>query len=92
MFFKVTVPMSTPIFAVIALGAFTAAYGAFMFALLVCQNPKMWTLMVWLYDLQNSAPQYVMMAALTVAALPTLIVFAFAQKVIMRGIIIPMEK
>jgi multiple sugar transport system permease protein len=92
MFFKVTIPMSKPIFAVIALGAFTAAYGAFMFALLVCQNPKMWTLMVWLYDLQGSAPQYVMMAALTLAALPTLIVFAFAQKVIMRGIIIPMEK
>jgi multiple sugar transport system permease protein len=92
MFFKVTVPMSTPIFAVIALGAFTAAYGAFMFALLVCQNPKMWTLMVWLYDLQSSAPQYTMMAALTLAALPTLIVFAFAQKVIIRGIIIPMEK
>jgi ABC-type glycerol-3-phosphate transport system permease component len=92
MFFKVTIPMSKPIFAVIALGAFTAAYGAFMFALLVCQNPKMWTLMVWLYDLQGSAPQYVMMAGLTIAALPTLVVFAFAQKVIMRGIIIPMEK
>lgn len=92
MFFKVTIPMSKPIFAVIALGAFTAAYGAFMFALLVCQDPKMWTLMVWLYDLQGTAPQYVMMAALTLAALPTLIVFAFAQKVIMRGIIIPMEK
>lgn len=92
MFFKVTVPMSKPIFAVIALGAFTAAYGAFMFALLVCQDPDMWTLMVWLYDLQGTAPQYVMMAALTVAAIPTLTVFAFAQKVIIRGIVIPMEK
>jgi multiple sugar transport system permease protein len=92
MFFTVTVPMSKPIFAVIALGAFTAAYGAFMFALLVCQDPKMWTLMVWLYDLQNTSPQYVMMAGLTLAALPTLLVFAFAQKVIMRGIVIPMEK
>jgi len=92
MFFKVTVPMSKPIFAVIALGAFTAAYGAFMFALLVCQDPDMWTLMVWLYDMQGTAPQYVMMAALTVAAIPTLMVFAFAQKVIIRGIVIPMEK
>jgi ABC-type glycerol-3-phosphate transport system permease component len=89
MFFKVTVPLSTPIFAVIALQSFTAAYGAFMFALLVCQDPRMWTLMVWLYELQIDRPQYIMFAALTVAALPTLLVFVFAQNVIMRGIILP---
>jgi len=92
MFFGITVPLSKPIFAVIALQSFTAAYGAFMFALLVCQNPKMWTLMVWLYELQIGAPQFVTMAALTLAALPTLLVFIFAQNVIMRGIIIPSFK
>jgi multiple sugar transport system permease protein len=92
MFFNITLPLSKPIFAVIALHAFTAAYGAFMFALLVCQNPKMWTIMVWLYELQISNPQYIMMAALAVAALPTLLVFVFAQNVIMRGIILPSEK
>ncbi len=92
MFRKITIPMSKPIFAVIALQAFTAAYGAFMYAMLVCQDPKMWTMMVWLYQLQISAPQYVTMAALTVAAIPTLLVFVFAQNVIMRGIIIPSFK
>ena len=92
MFRRITVPLSLPIFSVIALNAFTASYGAFLFALVVCQDPKMWTLMVWLYDLQSAAPPYLIMAALTLAALPTLIVFLFAQKVIMRGIILPSFK
>lgn len=92
MFRKITIPMSKPIFAVIALQSFTGAYGAFIYAMLVCQDQKMWTMMVWLYQLQIWAPQYVTMAALTVAAIPTLLVFVFAQNVIMRGIIIPSFK
>ena len=92
MFRRITIPLSLPIFAVIALNAFTAAYGAFLFALVTCQNPRMWTLMVWLYNLQDSAPQYVIMAALSLAALPTLIIFMFAQKIILRGIILPSFK
>ena len=52
MFRKITIPMSKPIFAVIALQAFTGAYGAFMYAMLVCQDSRMWTMMVWLYQLQ----------------------------------------
>lgn len=92
MFWKITIPLSKPIFAVIALQSFTAAYGAFMFAFLVCQNPKMWTMMVWLYELQITAPKYITMAALTVAAIPTLLVFIFTQNVIMRGIILPSYK
>lgn len=92
MFARITIPMSKPIFAVIALQAFTGAYSAFMYAMLVCQDSKMWTMMVWLYQLQSSAPQYVTMAALTLAAIPTLFVFIFAQNLIMRGIIVPSLK
>ncbi|MEP6753930.1 MAG: ABC transporter permease subunit, partial [Chthonomonadales bacterium] len=92
MFTLIAVPLSKPIFAVIALQAFTGAYGAFMFALVVCQDPKMWTIMVWLYELQFQNPTYIMMAGMAVAAIPTLLVFVFAQKVIMRGIILPTEK
>ena len=93
MFLSITLPLSRPIFAVIALGAFSAAYGNFLFALLTCQDRSMWTLMVWLYELQSSgAPQFVMMAALTLASIPTLLVFIFAQRTIMRGIILPSFK
>lgn len=92
MFARITLPLSLPIFSVIALNAFTGAYGAFLFALVVCQDPKMWTIMVALYNLQSSAPQYVIFAALTLAALPTLLVFLAAQKVILRGIVLPSFK
>lgn len=92
MFWQIAIPLSKPIFAVLALGAFGSAYGSFMWAFIVCQNPKMWTLMVHLYQLQMWAPKYVLMAALTIASIPTLFVFIFCQKIIMRGIILPMYK
>jgi ABC-type glycerol-3-phosphate transport system permease component len=92
MFYHITIRLSKPVLAVIGLGTFTAAYGSFMWAFLVCQNPKMWTLMVWLYQMQIWAPQFVIFAALVLSALPTLLVFIFAQNIIMRGIILPVEK
>lgn len=92
LFFKITLPLSKPVMAVIALTAFMGAYSAFMYAFLVAQDQKMWTLMVWIYQLQMNAPMSVMMAALTLAALPTLLVFLAAQRVILRGIILPSEK
>lgn len=91
-FWTITMPMSAPILAVIALGAFTAAYGAFMFALLVCQRESMWTLMVYLYQLQQNYGAPVIFAALALAAVPTLLVFIFCQNIILRGIVVPVEK
>ena len=76
----------------IALGSFTGAYSAFMFALLICQDRDMWTLMVWLYQLQGGSGQGVLYASLIVAAVPTLLVFVFCQNIIMRGIVVPVEK
>lgn len=92
MFWSITLPLCKPILAVIALGAFGAAYGAFMHAFLVCQDPKMWTLMVFIYEFQQKHFMPMVMASLVVAAIPTLIVFLFAQNVILRGIIIPTYK
>jgi ABC-type glycerol-3-phosphate transport system permease component len=92
MYRMITIRLSMPVLAVIGLGAFTMAYGSFMWAFLVCQNPKMWTLMVWLYQMQQWAPQYMVYAGLVLTAIPTLLVFIFCQNIIMRGIIIPSEK
>ena len=71
MFWNITMSLSKPILAVIALSAFTAAYSNFMFALLLCQDEKMWTIMVWLYQLQMNSGQGVIFASLLLAALPT---------------------
>ncbi len=92
MFWGLTMSLSTPILAVIALGAFTSAYGAFMFALIVCQDENMWTIMVYLYQLQQQYSQPVVFASLLIAAVPTLLVFGFCQNIIMRGIVVPVEK
>jgi len=92
MFRNVVVPLSKPIFAVIALGAFNAAYGSFMWAFIVCQNERMWTLMVWVQQFANTAGLGLQLAALTLAGIPTLLVFIFCQRIIIRGIVIPQFK
>ncbi len=92
MFWQITMNLSKPILAVIALSAFNHAYSNFMFALLTCQDSKMWTLMVWLYQLQSQSTQGVVFASLMIASVPTFFVFVFAQNIIMRGIVVPVEK
>jgi multiple sugar transport system permease protein len=91
-FWHITMSLSKPILAVIALQAFTAAYSNFMFALLICQDESMWTLMVWLYELQQRSGPGVIYASLIIAAIPTLVIFIFCQNIIMRGIVVPVEK
>ncbi|NCC52536.1 MAG: ABC transporter permease subunit [Spartobacteria bacterium] len=92
MFWGITMNLSKPILSVIALQAFTVAYANFMFALLICQDEKMWTLMVWLYQLQQRSGQAVVYASLIIAAIPTFIIFALCQNIIIRGIVVPVEK
>ena len=89
---KVAIPLSRPVLGYLALMAFMGSYSTFMFAFLVIQDQKMWTIMVWVYQLQTSAPKAVVMAALALVALPTLLVFLCAQRVIMRGIVLPGER
>jgi multiple sugar transport system permease protein len=92
MFWNITMSLSKPILSVIALQAFTVAYTNFMFALLICQDQRMWTLMPWLYQLQQRSGQGVVFASLILAAVPTFLIFVFCQKIIMRGIVVPVEK
>ncbi|MCD8480638.1 MAG: hypothetical protein LRZ88_10795 [Candidatus Cloacimonetes bacterium] len=92
LFWQFTLFLSKPILAVIALGAFNAAYRNFLFAFIVCQDRSMWTLMVHIYELMQRASPGVGYAALVIAAVPTLGIFIFFQNIIIKGIVIPMEK
>jgi multiple sugar transport system permease protein len=92
MFWHITLALTKPILAVTALGAFTSAYGAFMFALIICPDERMWTISVWLYQFQQTSSEAVGFAALVLASLPVFVVFLFAQRVILRGIVLPVEK
>jgi multiple sugar transport system permease protein len=91
-FWMLTMHLSKPILAVIALGAFTTAYSAFMMALIIIPDQEMWTIMVWIYQLQSQSHQAVVYASLVLAALPTFLIFVVCQNVIMRGIVVPVEK
>ncbi|MFH0963362.1 MAG: carbohydrate ABC transporter permease [Planctomycetota bacterium] len=91
-FVQVALPMSKPVLAVIALWGFTAAYGSFTWALIICQDPKMWTLMVHLYQYQMLVDPSERLSSLVLASIPTLIVFIAVQRIILKGIIIPTYK
>lgn len=91
-FWGITMNLSKPILAVMALGAFTSAYGAFMFALILAPDPSMWTLMVWIYQLQQTSGQGIIYASILITAFPMLVVYLCTQNMIMRGIIVPSEK
>ncbi len=90
----VTVPMVKPILAINALNAFLAAYGGWEWALIICQDPRMWTLSVWLYQANEWWAQtpWITTAGFILASIPTLVVFLFCQDIIMRGIIVPSMK
>lgn len=94
-FTTITMRLSAPILAVVALQAFLGAYGGFLWALCVCQDMNMWTLMVWLFQYQSQhlyiAP-WLVMASIVLASVPTLVVYLFCQRVILRGIILPAMK
>lgn len=92
MFFQITMALSKPILAVVALGAFTAAYTMFLYALVVCPDEDMWLLSVYLLQYQTQVSMGGMFAAVLVAAIPPLVIFLFAQNIIMRGIVVPVEK
>lgn len=84
--------LSKPILAVLALGAFVMAYTNFMMALIIIPDQKMWTMMVWLFQLQSVSHQSVQYASIAIAAIPTFFVFVVCQSVIIRGIVVPTEK
>jgi multiple sugar transport system permease protein len=90
----VTIPMVKPILAINALNAFMAAYNGWEWALIICQDKRMWTLSVWLYqaNLWWADSPWITTAGFMVASLPTLVIFLFCQKIIMRGIIVPSMK
>ncbi|MBC2593356.1 carbohydrate ABC transporter permease [Ruficoccus amylovorans] len=92
MFFTITMALSKPILAVVALSAFNAAYTLFLFAIIVAPEQEMWLLPVWLYQYRETVSSGGVYASVLLAAIPPLLVFIFAQKIILRGIVVPTEK
>ncbi|MCE5239648.1 carbohydrate ABC transporter permease [bacterium] len=93
-FWRISLPLVKPILAVGMLNAFIAAYNGWEWAIIVAQDPKIWTIAVWTYQFSQTltgAP-YMVMASFIVNSIPVLLVFLFCQKIILRGIILPQMK
>jgi len=93
-FTRISLPLVKPILAVSLLNAFMHAYNAWEWALIVCQDRKMWTVAVWTYQFYQTlgGQPFTVMAAFVLTSIPVLLVFLFCQKVILRGIILPQMK
>ena len=94
-FLIITLPMMKPILAINALAAFMQSYNGWEWALIICQDPKMWTISVWMYQanqLWSAMYPWIVTAGFVVVSIPTLLVFMFCQKIILEGIVIPQMK
>ncbi|MEM6852790.1 MAG: carbohydrate ABC transporter permease [Planctomycetota bacterium] len=92
MFFQITMALSKPILAILALGTFTAAYTMFLYPLLVAPDQDMWLMSVWLFQFQQRSTSAAVFASVIIASIPTTLIFLLTQRMIMRGIVVPTEK
>jgi len=93
-FLRISLPLVKPILAVGMLNAFIAAYNGWEWAIIVAQDPRIWTIAVWTYEFSQtlSGAPHLIMASFIVNSIPVLLVFLFCQKIILRGIILPQMK
>lgn len=83
---SIVLPMSRPILGVVAIFAVVGVWKDFLWPMLTLPDPAKQTLNVGIYSLSNGVPVNILIAALTIASLPTLIVFLVFQRNIMSGL------
>ncbi|CAM4218283.1 multiple sugar transport system permease protein [Paenibacillus endophyticus] len=87
-FSQIVVPLSYPVFTVVAVMTFIPVWNEFLWPLVVNNNPQFWTFTVALNDLQNksSVQQNMVMASSLLSMVPLFIVFITSQKYIEKGV------
>jgi multiple sugar transport system permease protein len=87
-FWTVVVPLSRPVLAAVAIFTFIQTWNNFLWPFLVTTDPNAMTLPVGLVNVQSTygARYAQVMASLVIAGLPLLLVFAFFQRQIVRGV------
>ncbi|MEU6423960.1 carbohydrate ABC transporter permease [Streptomyces spiralis] len=83
---SIVLPISRPILGVVSIFAVVGVWKDFLWPMLTLPDPSKQTLNVGIYSLSNGVPVNVLIAALTIASLPTLIVFLVFQRNIMSGL------
>jgi multiple sugar transport system permease protein len=83
---SVVLPISRPILGVVSIFAVTNVWKDFLWPLLAEPDPTKQTLNVGIYSLAQNVPQNILVAALAVAAVPTLVIFLVFQRNIVSGL------
>ncbi|MGW0080971.1 carbohydrate ABC transporter permease [Streptomyces sp. NPDC003393] len=83
---SIVLPISRPILGVVSIFAVVGVWKDFLWPMLTLPDSSKQTLNVGIYSLSNGVPVNVLIAALTIASLPTLIVFLVFQRNIMSGL------
>lgn len=84
----VVLPMSRPILGALAIFFFVANWNAFLWPLTITSNPDLWLVQVAIANFQDqyAASWNYIMAASTIVALPTLVIFLLFQRQLIESI------
>lgn len=87
-YWSVILPLSRPIMSALAILFFLANWNSFLWPLTITSNPNLWMVQVGIanFKSQYSASWNYMMAASTIVAIPTLILFVIFQRQIMDSL------
>lgn len=88
-FFTIILRLVAPILAVVGLLSFVSAYGEFLLAKVVLQQPEKYTLAVGLYSWaadERTARWSLFAAGAVIAAIPVILLFQFLQRFIVGGL------
>ncbi|MFI1470937.1 carbohydrate ABC transporter permease [Streptomyces wuyuanensis] len=83
---SVVLPVSRPILGVVSVFAVVGVWKDFLWPMLTLPDPTKQTLNVGIYSLAGGVPENVLIAALTIASVPTLLIFLVFQRNIMSGL------
>lgn len=86
-FFKIIVPLSMPIIAVVSIFSFNASWNSFLWPYLILTREQLKTVSIFLFCSQGAGyPADQFMIMLIFSMLPPIIIFCFMQKQIMGGL------
>ncbi|MET9444315.1 carbohydrate ABC transporter permease [Streptomyces sp. NPDC006610] len=83
---SIVLPISRPVLGVVSIFAVVGVWKDFLWPMLTLPDPAKQTLNVGIYSLSNGVPVNVLIAALTIASLPTVLIFLVFQRNIMGGL------
>lgn len=87
-YWSIILPLSRPIMSALAILFFLANWNAYLWPLTIASNPNLWVVQVGIanFKSQYSASWNYMMAASTIVAIPTLVLFVIFQRQIMDSL------